>query len=501
MNDATPDSRTPVSLGKLSVPVEMAYLRHTLAYTAETAKMLSFDEVGVSMLELAVEEAFTNAVKHFSKTPGADENIHVEFSLNGADFIISIRDRGIPFDIDEVESYEASDASDADKPGLGMTLMKKSVDKVEVISGSSSGKEVRLIKRIPAGAALPEFLRRHDGPTRAKRRSIDINTVIIRQPTVDDLPSIRRLTWRSYGYHYVSQFYDMKKLRAMFESPCYLPAIAVDPETKEALFHIALELESPNDTVPEEGMAFLDPTIRCPGLTSKVSEFLHAIAKQKGFHGIRAETVTTHTQSQKGLAEAYGTIPCAVLLACGKADFVPSDLPIAVQNRVTEITHYCVMDRTPAAVYVPARHARMISEIYGWMDMPRTFMAASPSELPELSKMQDVPSVEMNRFKINVTTIGKDCVDQIRAKMDEARKNGFEAIYLKLPLDTPATASIADECEKMGLFFAGVVPFALQGRDALVLQWVGVPLDMDAIKIYGDKGRVLFDYVKKCAGY
>ena len=34
-----------------------------------------------------------------------------------------------------------------------------------------------------------------------------------------------------------------------------------------------------------------------------------------------------------------------------------------------------------------------------------------------------------------------------------------------------------------------------------VMQWVGAPLDMGAIRIHGDEGRRVFDYVKGCLGY
>jgi hypothetical protein len=247
-------------------------------------------------------------------------------------------------------------------------------------------------------------------------------------------------------------------------------------------------------------MAFIDPTIRCVGLAKKVSEFLHEIATGKGFHGIHAGAVTTHIQSQKILEDGNGTIPCAIMKAYGKP-LLPSDLQIATQTRVTVITHYYVTDRAPATVYVPKRHTGMISEIYSWMNLPRTLGATESATLPDVSDVQCVPGVEMNNFKINVTCIGKDCIENIRAKMDEARRNRFEAIYLKLALDAPSAPAIVNECEKMGLSFAGVLPFSLGGKDAIVMQWVGVPLDMDAIKIYGDRGRKLFDYVKTCAGY
>jgi len=45
------------------------------------------------------------------------------------------------------------------------------------------------------------------------------------------------------------------------------------------------------------------------------------------------------------------------------------------------------------------------------------------------------------------------------------------------------------------------MPLLCAGTDVLVMQWVGVPLDMDAIRIHGDHGRRVLDYVKSCLGY
>jgi anti-sigma regulatory factor (Ser/Thr protein kinase) len=492
---------TNVSLGRLSVPVDLAYLRPVQSCTADIARMLSFDAPAVTMLQLAAEEGFTNAVNHFSRKPGADENIHVEFNLSGRDFVISIRDRGIPFDIDEVEQFEASDGTGADKPGIGLALMKQSVDKVELISAGRDGKELRLTKHLPEGTVLPASMLQAGEKARKTRRPVDLDSVIIREPTEADLPAIRRLTWRSYGYRYNTKLYDLNKLRDLYHSGLYLPLIAVDPNSGEALFHIALELETPADTVPEEGMAYIDPTIHCPGLVQKTTLALHELAARKGFHGVYINATTTHVMSQKIASELLGTSPCSMLVAIARNDFLPVDMPVSVQNRVSGIVHYWVMDRTPSTVYVPLPHREMVAEIYRWLGLPRTFGDTTEVPLPEQSVLESFVNKEINNCIINVRTLGSDCVEQIRQRLNAVRKDRVEAIFLRLPIDEPAACTVVEECGTMGFSFAGVIPRFLNGRDALILEWVGVPLDMDAVKIHGDNARRLFAYVRKCLGY
>ena len=97
--------------------------------------------------------------------------------------------------------------------------------------------------------------------------------------------------------------------------------------------------------------------------------------------------------------------------------------------------------------------------------------------------------------------IGADCAGRIHAHMNEVRKGGSEALSVWLAADSPATPEIMEWGETAGLSFAGLLPFYFQGRDAVLLQWVGVPMDMDAVKVHDRHGRMLFDYVRDCLGY
>jgi len=94
----------PISLGQLKMPVEVTFLRAVTSYTAAVAQMLGFGAEEIGCLELAVEEAFTNAVKHFASAAGQTENIHVDFTLAGRSLVIAVRERGAPFDLDAADN-------------------------------------------------------------------------------------------------------------------------------------------------------------------------------------------------------------------------------------------------------------------------------------------------------------------------------------------------------------------------------------------------------------
>jgi anti-sigma regulatory factor (Ser/Thr protein kinase) len=492
MPEDTPDPFAPVSLGKISVPVDLAYLRPAQAFTAEIAKMLSYDEMSSNLLELAVEEAFANAVKHFSRKADADESIHLEYRLEGENLVIAIRDRGAPFDIDEVQSYESGDA---DKPGLGMTLMKKSVDKVELITGRS-GKEVRLTKMIPIDAELPHHVFcAGSGNAAKKRRALDIDKLAVRFPTEDDLSLIRKLAWRSCGYEHASLFYDMGKLREMLAGRLYLPVIAVDPASGEAVYHAALSLNKPDDAVSVQGMEFSDPDILCPALPRKGTLILHEIARRRGFDGVCVNVPASSIAAQRNALELPGAAPCAVLMTGASGSF------FSAKTKSLAIVHYCTLNRVPATVYFPKRHADIATQIYNWIGLPRTVKTGGESPIPKASDIECERNPDAKYAAICVKNIGMDCVERVHSLLNSARGAGSEVVTVRLALDSPSSPDVADWCEKVGLSFAGIVPAFFNSRDALVMQWIGTPLDMNAAKPFGDKNKKLFVYVRECLGY
>jgi hypothetical protein len=49
----------------------------------------------------------------------------------------------------------------------------------------------------------------------------------------------------------------------------------------------------------------------------------------------------------------------------------------------------------------------------------------------------------------------------------------------------------------MGFFFAGVMPHIHDGADRILMQYVDIPLDLGAIKVFGDMTPRLYDYIRK----
>ena len=81
-------------------------------------------------LETAVDEASTNVVKHAYKGKGGFFEISCE--LQGHEIVITIRDRGKPFDPNSVPLPDVdADLENRKVGGLGIYMMKKMMDEVK----------------------------------------------------------------------------------------------------------------------------------------------------------------------------------------------------------------------------------------------------------------------------------------------------------------------------------------------------------------------------------
>jgi hypothetical protein len=240
-------------------------------------------------------------------------------------------------------------------------------------------------------------------------------------------------------------------------------------------------------------MELADPDALAPGLSRKAALILFEIAKRRGFYGVRADAPASHPQAQRNAAELPGSAPCAVL--AGRAAH-PEE-----KAGVITIASYCPIARTAATVHLPARHADMAKAIYASLGLSRTVKTGADAPIPAKSLVECAAGDGAGTSVLSVRAIGMDCVERLHALLNAERGKGAEIVTAFLATDSPTAPEVAAWCEKVGLSFAGIVPGHFGGTDALVLQWVGVPLDANAVKIQDARVKKLFEYVRTCLGY
>jgi serine/threonine-protein kinase RsbW len=119
------------------------------AFVSGAAKEFGFGADDVAKIELAVDEACTNIIKHaYRFDPAGKISIQVAFLLEKSPrFVVSIFDNGMTFDSTK---YTAPDMKEyfmqLRHGGLGILLMKKLMDNVEYMNSPTDGNLIVLTK-------------------------------------------------------------------------------------------------------------------------------------------------------------------------------------------------------------------------------------------------------------------------------------------------------------------------------------------------------------------
>ena len=367
-----------IFLLKAEFPVNLLMTRNAVFSATHIADLLSLNAHNKYELEVAVEEAFSNAVKHFSKDSVADERIFLEFSIEESFLIISIRENGIPFKMEEVERFTPDTLENMEKPGLGTFLIEQVMDSVEYFVHGRNGKETRLKKRI-SNSCIPEELVPKAIVKRGRNRPL-VKDPLIREATLKDLPEICQLAWKCYGYTQEELLYDIELLTQKFNSGEVKPVIAIDPASGKMIAHEALKYHDSTVQVGELGLAFIDPSFRCPRLSQKFADKVLEISRLHNDKGIFDCSVTTHTFSQKASQEYLRSSPCGILIGIAASGMQAKELRTTVQEKGTVVNHYYAFDRSPHKVFIPPQHRQIVEKIYSWLELPREFFPAADSE-------------------------------------------------------------------------------------------------------------------------
>lgn len=139
---------------RLQIKSRTDNLDQARAFVADTARQFGFTDDDIAKIQLAVDEACTNIIKHAYKF---DPEKLIEITIQVADakkerakFIIQIQDTG--------HSFNYADYHEPNMPeyfkkyrvgGLGILLLKKLMDEVTYNTKPGSPNEVMLIKYIP----------------------------------------------------------------------------------------------------------------------------------------------------------------------------------------------------------------------------------------------------------------------------------------------------------------------------------------------------------------
>jgi serine/threonine-protein kinase RsbW len=137
----------------IQAPGHGSYLAYIRAIVGDLARKVGFDEGEAAKIEMAVDEACSNVVRH-AYSPDkewcwqhCDPEIRLEIRVEGSRLIIEINDHGQRFDFANYRPARMEDHLREMKPGgYGIPIMRNFMDEVQYSSNDQTGNTLRMVK-------------------------------------------------------------------------------------------------------------------------------------------------------------------------------------------------------------------------------------------------------------------------------------------------------------------------------------------------------------------
>ncbi len=471
---------------QLRIPAESRFLTMIQGHVRDLATIAGLSPKEILALELATEEIFLNIRDHAypGDIPG---DVLVNGEIGDRELRLDFHDQGLPFDPSLLPRTDDPAGPHASS-GLGLKLIHHAADEVHWINRGRQGKGLCLVKRLPRTAeAMPQ-------EARAEIAQAPAHTYAIRPMRPDEALQVTRIFWMAYGYSYKNEtFYRPEGLVELVGSGRLISYVAVT-ETGEVAAHAGLLRPEP---VPMAEMAVLvvSPAHRGRRLMDGLLTALTEKGKELGLYGIAYNPVTSHAASHRQVMELGGK-PCGLeLAACPPRQFRGMRLDNAVPQRESYLHCFSYLKPPSAAVvHVPARHQEMAVRIFAQFD--RSLTLASPGEGAEPGNYK--VSFDRGLLKGSIRILraeARQWPEILRAAIDLLDIAGAEVVSLDLPLAQPTTPLLCERAEAEGFFFVGIWPHGAQDGDVLRLMRLGVPLNLEQVRVRPEFGSDLLAYV------
>lgn len=491
----------------LHLPAKTRFAAAAVAAAREYASAVGFDGRDLSRICLALEEAVCHAVS--LGYGGERDMLRVTLGRTALGLQTSILSKGLPLDEEALPRFDPHRLqSEEDMTGMHAHLLRGMVDKAVFATLKGNRRKITLFINLPVGSAA------HGQPDHAQQDPVSKDpalTTIIRPAGPEDAEGISRLALRAHGsLLFNADIYYPARVREMLEQGEMRSMVAVTPRG-EILGHGALVNEAPGGLVEEMTYALVDRRVRGRHCSDELAAALLANARERDLHGLHALAVCNHVLSQRS-ALVVGFRECALLLGASppsKSWSKAEKHSDAAQepHRIANLQLILPLrPLPPAPLFVPRRHAAMIHRIREHLGMTgadagrtsRTWGETGQNDLQGGNARIRVETDPKEGWAwIVVLDYGKDAVDRVARQQRRLCAQGLSVIFLMLPLDLPAAATMTQGFEEMGFFFSGIT-LCPQGRVHLALQCVNGDPGYDAVQVHSPFARELLDYVRAC---
>lgn len=484
---------------KLTVPNDLAYFDLAQVIARELARRIGFNGNELNEIDVALEESVTFVMTH-AYDKEEDKTIDVIFQKIENGLKIIVKDMGIPFDPGRLTRFEITkDQDELSFEELGLYLLRKVMDDLSFHNLGHLGKEIHMVKylrqSVPQMNLTPDF-GQIGGVSKEITGRIDFE---IRAMRPEEAIEVSRCAYKSHGYSFFDDhIYFPERLVEMNENLEMISAVAVTLEN-EFMGHAALLFEHPDDTIAELTFFFVNVEYRGQGALNRMVDFLLQVPKKRELTGIYGYAVANHPYTQKSFVR-IGMKDCGILLATSPASWKFKGISEDTSQRVSVVLAFMYM-KEPArlTLYPPPHHTDMIKRIYTSLGVSHQF-SRPEREDPLCSGAGSEIFTELNELEscagIYIFKYGENVLQETRKILRSYCVRYVSSINLFLNLADPFTWHLTGEFEKIGFFFAGVLPQSQIG-DALVLQYLNnVAFDYNKLVLYNDFTKEMMEYIR-----
>ncbi len=146
------NSKTAMDLSEAEEVYELTTPSHTenleliRSFTSRLAQKAGLNEMAAMEIEVAVEEASVNAIKHAHKSDQA-KPLRLQIKIGKQKLTVLVKDQGQGFDPQKFDGQNAQKVlARPQNGGRGILMMKMLTDEVHFEAGNGKGTQVRLVK-------------------------------------------------------------------------------------------------------------------------------------------------------------------------------------------------------------------------------------------------------------------------------------------------------------------------------------------------------------------
>lgn len=482
----------------LRLPADRTYIEVAGAYVREVSRKMGFDDADLGRIERAVAEAVGNVVDH-AYEPFEREPFEVSCERVPAGIKVVVKDRGIPFDPEQVSSPSSSG-----EPS-GLMLMRALMDEVSIHLLGREGKEIHLVKYL-RGKSIEDYVQaceldRYESPPSTRvpvEKSLDFQVRLMRP---SEAIEVAKAAYKAYGYSYFyPQIYYPDRMVELNRSGNVISAVAL---TQDGDFagHCSLFRSDSGSPVAELGQAVVKPSYRGHGCLATLTEYIIEEARNQCITGLYIRAVTNHTFSQR-VSHRFGFRACAIMLGYAPSSVSFKHIRERLSQRETFVVEYLYLTAPERLeLFPPPDHREFVGKLYANIGV--TPLLGDPLECrQDFTSDRSVIETKSAIFEpegfatIELKRSGSDVVTEVRSRLRELCVKRFDVIELNLDLADPGTCALVPAFEELGFFFGGILPGA-SGKDTLMLQYLNnVAVDYERIQLHSEVAREILAYVR-----